>query len=95
MGGAALGPRVSLVWPCDEVKDNVEYFRYHRDGLIFYTGIVHGLQVLDAIVDAYLHGFDVGDESVQMHVRAVAALPGGGFSCRARRSGGLHVKPPR
>lgn len=97
VGGAALGPRASLVRLCDEVEDNVEYFRHYRDGLISYTGIAHGLQVLDAIVDVHLHRFDVSDELalrwqptlllVPYLAASLAAVPGIAVA--------LYVKPPR
>lgn len=46
----------------EAIQSGIQFYRHYRDGFIFYTGIVYGLQVLDAIVDAHLKTFDVGDD---------------------------------
>lgn len=97
VGGAALGPRASQARSYDEVKDNVEYFRHYRDGLIFYTGIVYGLQVLDAIVDAHLHRFDVSDELALrwQPTLLLVPYPAAGLAAVSGIAVALYVKPPR
>ncbi|MGI4884559.1 MAG: DUF5683 domain-containing protein [Janthinobacterium lividum] len=59
---AALGPRASKETSAEAIQNGIVFYRHYRDGFIFYTGIVYGLQVLDAIVDAHLKTFDVGDD---------------------------------
>ncbi|AMJ66685.1 DUF5683 domain-containing protein [Hymenobacter sp. PAMC 26628] len=59
---AALGPRAGKEISADAIQNGIVFYRHYRDGFIFYTGIVYGLQVLDAIVDAHLKTFDVGDD---------------------------------
>lgn len=96
VGAAALGPRASQARSYNEVKGNVEYFRHYRDGLIFYTGIVYGLQVLDAIVDAHLHGFDVSDDLALRWQPTLLLVPGpAGLAATPGVAVALHVKPPR
>lgn len=97
MGGATLGPRASQARSYDEVRDNVEYFRHYRDGLIFYTGIVYGLQVLDAIVDAHLHRFDVSDELALRWQPTLLLMPypAAGLAAVPGIAMALYVKPPR
>ena len=76
VGDAALGPRASQARSYDEVKSYVESFRHYRDGFVFYTVMAYGLQALDAIVDAHLHGFDVSDELALGWRPALLAAPG-------------------
>lgn len=59
---AALGPRAGKENSAEAIQNGIVFYRHYRDGFIFYTGIVYGLQVLDAIVDAHLKTFDVGDD---------------------------------
>ncbi|TPG67504.1 hypothetical protein EAH73_07265 [Hymenobacter nivis] len=59
---AALGPRAGKEASPEAIQNGIVFYRHYRDGFIFYTGIVYGLTVLDAIVDAHLKTFDVGDD---------------------------------
>ncbi len=64
---SALGIRgAGKARSADEITFYLESFRHYRDGFIFYTAAAYGLQVLDAIVDAHLHEFDVSD-NLSMH----------------------------
>ncbi len=76
LGDPALGPRASKAPSYNTIKINVEYFRHYRDGFIFYTSIAYGLQILDAIVDAHLHEFDVSDNLALHWQPALLFVPG-------------------
>ncbi len=76
VGDEALGPRARKAASYNAIKTNVEAFRHYRDGLVFYTSLAYGLQVLDAIVDAHLHEFDVGDELTLRWGPALLPVPG-------------------
>ena len=59
------------------IQNGIVFYRHYRDGFIFYTGIVYGLQVLDAIVDAHLKTFDVGDDLTLHWQPTLLWAPGG------------------
>jgi hypothetical protein len=61
----------------EAIQNGIVFYRHYRDGFIFYTGIVYGLQVLDAIVDAHLKTFDVGDDLTLHWQPAIMWAPGG------------------
>lgn len=60
-GEPDTGPRSGL-FTTDAGQQRAFYlFRTRRDVFFAYIGVAYGLQVLDAVVDAHLHGFDVSD----------------------------------
>ncbi len=74
---AALGPRAGKENSAEAIQNGIVFYRHYRDGFIFYTGIVYGLQVLDAIVDAHLKTFDVGDDLTLHWQPTLLWAPGG------------------
>ncbi|AWM33140.1 DUF5683 domain-containing protein [Hymenobacter nivis] len=74
---AVLGPRAGKENSPEAIQNGIVFYRHYRDGFIFYTGIVYGLQVLDAIVDAHLKTFDVGDELTLRWQPTLLWAPGG------------------
>lgn len=55
------GSNVSQEQTTQAVDVGLSRYRTRRDTFIGYTGIVYGVVVLDALVDAHLHDFDVSE----------------------------------
>lgn len=55
------GRNVSQEQTTQAVDVGLSRYRTRRDTFIGYTGIVYGIVVLDALVDAHLHDFDVSE----------------------------------
>ncbi|NJO02805.1 MAG: hypothetical protein HC880_14985 [Bacteroidia bacterium] len=51
-------PRLSV----DAARRGRDYYKRNRDMMIILAVLLHGLQVVEAAVDAHLKGFDVGDK---------------------------------
>ena len=73
----ALGPLAGKQLSVTALQNYLVFFRHYRDGLILYTGFVYGLTVLDAIVDAHLHSFDVSDDLTMRWQPTLLVTPGG------------------
>ncbi|GAB3647894.1 hypothetical protein GCM10028791_10660 [Echinicola sediminis] len=46
----------------DGLIRNVDYWRRNRDGVYLLFGAIYALNIVDALVDAHLSGFDVSDD---------------------------------
>ena len=55
-------PRASKEKSADNVTRNITPARRYRDQFILYSLAGYGLQILDALVDAHLHDFDVSED---------------------------------
>ncbi len=76
IGNAALGPRAGQERTADGIQNGIVFYRHYRDGFILYTGVAYGIQVLDAIVDAHLHSFDVSDDLTLRWQPTLLPVPG-------------------
>lgn len=72
--GASLselsGANVSQEPTGHAVSTGLDFYRTRRDTFIGYAGVAYGVVVLDALVDAHLHAFDVS-ENLAVQVRPV------------------------
>ncbi len=62
----------------DGIQNGIVFYRHYRDAFILYTGVAYGIQVLDAIVDAHLHSFDVSDDLTLRWQPTLLPVPGSG-----------------
>jgi hypothetical protein len=68
------------------IDANINLFRTQRDIFIAYVALAHAAQILDAVVDAHLRDFDIGDDlslrwdPTIMHMPTAAHTPGIGFT---------------
>lgn len=58
------------------IDNGIFFYRHYRDGFILYTAAAYGIQVLDAIVDAHLHSFDVSDDLTLRWQPTLLPVPG-------------------
>lgn len=70
--------RASREISADGIQNGIVFYRHYRDAFILYTGVAYGIQVLDAIVDAHLHSFDVSDDLTLNWQPALLPVPGSG-----------------
>ena len=68
--------RASREISAEGIQNGIVFYRHYRDGFVLYTAVAYGLQVLDAIVDAHLHSFDVSDDLTLKWQPALLPVPG-------------------
>lgn len=56
------GDNVSLETSIENIQRGIVFYRRNRDTFIAYTALIYGVTVLDALVDAHLRDFDIGDD---------------------------------
>lgn len=71
-----LGPRAGRERTPDAIQNGIVFYRHYRDAFILYTGVAYGIQILDAIVDAHLHSFDVSDDLTLRWQPTLLPVPG-------------------
>lgn len=71
-----LGPEAAKVLSLDGLRTGVVFYRGNRDIFYLYTGLVYGLQIVDALVDAHLKDFDVSDDLTFHWEPTLLAVPG-------------------
>ena len=76
IGDAGLGPLARQVRSVEGLNSNVVFFRGYRDIFYLYIGLVYGLQIVDALVDAHLKDFDVSDDLTLHWEPTLMAVPG-------------------
>lgn len=76
VGDAELGSRARLFKSVDALNTGVVAYRGSRDIFYLYVGLVYGLQIVDALVDAHLKNFDVSDDLTFHWEPALMAVPG-------------------
>lgn len=69
-------PRASRELSAANIKTGYEYYRHYRDQFILFALGGYGLQILDALVDAHLHDFDVSDDLTLHWEPALLPVPG-------------------
>lgn len=69
--------------PETNVRRGIDKYRRDRDYLIIISGLVYMLNIADAMVDAHLKGFDLGDDLT------LKIKPKGGFTDNAEKYAGL------
>ena len=74
-GDPSLG-RASVERDANGIESGIIFYRRYRDMfvLVFIAG--YGLQILDAVVDAHLHDFDVGNDLSLHFSPALLPIPG-------------------
>ncbi len=84
------GQNVSQETSAANIQRGIVFYRRNRDTFIAYTALVYGITVLDALVDAHLRDFDIGDDlSLRLDP---ALLPGRGAMPGAGLALSLHLK---
>jgi hypothetical protein len=73
---AQLGTRAQLYNSTDALNTGVVFYRGYRDIFYLYIGLVYGLQIVDALVDAHLKDFDVSDDLSFHWEPTLMAVPG-------------------
>jgi hypothetical protein len=69
-----------------QIARGINVYRRQRDSFIAYVALAHAAQILDAVVDAHLKDFDIGDdlslrwEPTFMHMPTAAVTPGLGVT---------------
>ncbi|WP_051166846.1 DUF5683 domain-containing protein [Hymenobacter norwichensis] len=69
-----------------QIARGINVYRRQRDVFIAYVALAHAAQILDAVVDAHLQDFDIGDdlslrwEPTFMHIPTAAVTPGIGVT---------------
>ena len=76
IGDKELGPRAKQVLTVDGLNSGVVFYRGNRDIFLFYIGLVYGLQIVDALVDAHLKDFDVSDDLALHWEPTLLPIPG-------------------
>lgn len=69
-------PRASRELRASSIQNGVIFYRRNRDLFILYLAGGYGLQILDALVDAHLHDFDVSDDLTLHWEPALLPVPG-------------------
>ena len=64
------------VAPALSIRNGLETARHYRDLSILLSSLGYGLQILDAVVDAHLHDFDVSDNLSLNWQPAAIPVPG-------------------
>ena len=76
LGDLELGPRARLYKSTAALETGIVFYRGNRDIFYLYVGLVYGLQVVDALVDAHLKDFDVSDDLTLHWEPTLMAVPG-------------------
>ncbi|WP_210518667.1 DUF5683 domain-containing protein [Hymenobacter terricola] len=76
IGDQELGSRAKLSNSVEALNTGVVAYRGSRDIFYLYTGLVYGLQIVDALVDAHLKNFDVSDDLTFHWEPTLMAVPG-------------------
>jgi hypothetical protein len=76
IGDEDLGPRAKDARSVDVLNRGIVFYRGNRDLFLLYSGLVYGLQVVDALVDAHLRDFDVSDDLSFHWEPAMLSVPG-------------------
>lgn len=61
VGSSNLGPILSRETSLNNIYNNFTGYRTYRDLALLISALGYSLQILDAVVDAHLHDFDVSD----------------------------------
>ncbi len=75
LGSAALG-RASIERTTSGIENGIIFYRRNRDLYILVFAAGYALQILDAVVDAHLHDFDVGKDLSLHWEPAFLPIPG-------------------
>ncbi len=75
-GSSTLGSNAQKIRSLDGLNTGVVFYRGNRDLFLLYTGLVYGVQILDALVDAHLKDFDVSDDLSLHWEPTLLAVPG-------------------
>ena len=76
IGDSKLGPHASRELSTTGINSSLEFYRGNRDLYFFYLTAGYGLQILDALVDAHLHDFDVSDDLAFHWTPSLLPVPG-------------------
>lgn len=76
IGDPRLGSRASKEVSLTGLQSGVVFYRGYRDVFYLYIGLAYSLQILDALVDAHLRGFDVSDDLALSWDPALLPIPG-------------------
>ena len=69
-------PRARTERSVANINTGIIFYRRYRDQFILYSIGAYGLQILDALVDAHLHDFDVSDDLTLDWQPALLPTPG-------------------
>lgn len=69
-------PRARRELSVSNINTGIIYYRRYRDQFILFALGGYGLQILDALVDAHLHDFDVSDDLTLHWEPALLPMPG-------------------
>lgn len=76
IGSPYLGQRASQETSLNNISTSLQFYRRYRDLAILLSALGYGLQILDAVVDAHLYGFDVSDNLSLNWQPALLPVPG-------------------
>ena len=76
LGDPNLGDRARRATSVDGLNSGVAFYRGYRDIFYLYIGLVYGLQIVDALVDAHLKDFDVSDDLALHWEPTLLPVPG-------------------
>jgi hypothetical protein len=74
------GPRSGLEPTDDAAKAGLVFYRARRDTWIAYTAVAYTLNIVDALVDAHLHDFDISDDLSLHWEPSVLRVPTSGLT---------------
>lgn len=79
-------------------QNALSFYRRNRDVFFAYIGLAYGAQIIDALVDAHLHDFDVSDNlslNVQPYTLPLPGGPTAGLALTFTLRPGAHAAPRR
>ncbi len=76
VGDASLGDLASRETSLNNIYNNLTGYRSYRDLAVLVGALGYSLQILDAVVDAHLHDFDVSDNLSLNWQPALLPVPG-------------------
>lgn len=76
IGSPQLGPILSQETSLSNIYNNFTGYRTYRDLAVLISALGYSLQILDAVVDAHLHDFDVSDNLSLNWQPAMVPVPG-------------------
>ncbi len=82
-------PHASQETSAANIATGLQFYRRYRDLFVLLSALGYGLQILDAVVDAHLYGFDVSDNlSLNLHPTLLPQpgqlMPGTGLALSLR-----------